>query len=33
VINPEKENKLKKESLLKIRHIKSISKKRILFKI
>jgi len=33
IIMPDKTNKLKKESLLKMRHIKSISKKRILWKI
>jgi hypothetical protein len=33
IINPNDENKLKKDSLLKIRHLKSISKKRILWRI
>ena len=33
IINPNNDNKLKKDSLLKIRHLKSISKKRILWRI
>jgi len=33
IINPDENNKLKKVSLLKTRHLKSISKKRILTKI
>ncbi|QFR39355.1 type II toxin-antitoxin system PemK/MazF family toxin [Candidatus Gracilibacteria bacterium 28_42_T64] len=33
VIHPNIDNKLKKESLMKVRHLKSISKKRILNKI
>jgi hypothetical protein len=33
IINPNNDNKLTKDSLLKMRHLKSISKKRILWRI